>query len=1144
MRAQCVSITDQVPYNEPFTGGSVGTPGTLVTGWTNLSGDDRDWYVKNNGTPTANTGPVGDHTSYDSEGKFMYVEATGAVPGKVAVLQSPCYDMAALSSPFLTFWYHMQGTQMGALYLDVSVSGTVTSSVWSVSGDQGPAWKQGWLNLSPYAGQTNVQFRFRAVTGTGDLSDIAIDDVSIKSTVPAFGCTDPVASNYNAGANVNNGTCAYTCPAGQRRVTVDIVADRYPSETSWTLRNGTTNAVIASGGRWGTSLCVPENTCMVFRIADSYGDGICCGYGSGVYTVTFDGAVVATGGAYGSQEQTMFNCPPGAGCTNAVTAVAGQVYTAPFTEYWYDFTTTAAGSYTVTTCGLNTCDTKLWMYDMNCNAITLSSGVEGATFADDDLGGCGQQARITANMPAGQLYHVRVGTNGGSCSTVSFRIDYNGPAIGCMDINSCNFDPLATVSCSNCCLAPGDPNCPAGPDLTINQARLASTLSLSTVNIATSDVCAVQEGCVRGFGQRYVIRFATRIDNIGPTDYYIGSPSSQPGMFNTNNCHGHAHYAGYADYVLFDQSSHAVPVGFKNGYCVMDVGSFGGTTKYGCSNMGISSQCYDEYSSGTTCNWIDITDVPAGTYTLIVRTNWQHKPDALGRHEVNYANNYAQVCLNITRNAQNVPSYTVISGCAPYTDCAGQAFGDARTDCMGTCNGTVKTGDLSNNAEQDQPDAQQYVQRILGDDITSSPCTDLNGDGRISMTDAALLVDCYSQRDIYEAGNPVNHYHPWCDFPRGYLSTIDTADLMIGAFNPAQKYVDIHLKNPTCRTLGYEFDLSGLIIRSVENLAPQLQGDIAWSSTLGGHKVIGLSYMDTTLAKSNAFAPLCRVHYFSLTGAQVCISAVHDIANKDGNPVITHVAGGCFTVNNAVALNVKAFLEGAYETSTGLMRDDLRVQDLLPEGEPYTALGFTHTGGGGGEEVVPSVFAVTGGDAIVDWVLVELRSAADPAVVVATRSALIQRDGDVVGLDGTSSVVMQATPGNYYVALRHRNHLGAMTATAIALSGTAATVDLRSGSTATWGTEARKTTGTVRCLWAGNVYRDGLVKYTGANNDRDPILSSIGGSVPTAVVTGYMKEDVNLSGTVKYTGAANDRDPILVNVGGSIPTAVRLQQLP
>ena len=74
--------------------------------------------------------------------------------------------------------------------------------------------------------------------------------------------------------------------------------------------------------------------------------------------------------------------------------------------------------------------------------------------------------------------------------------------------------------------------------------------------------------------------------------------------------------------------------------------------------------------------------------------------------------------------------------------------------------------------------------------------------------------------------------------------------------------------------------------------------------------------------------------------------------------------------------------------------------------------------------------------------------------------------------------------------------------------------------------------------------RDADLKYTGASNDRDPILVAVGGSVPTATTYGYRMEDVNMDGVTKYTGAGNDRDPILVNVGGSVPTSVRAEQLP
>jgi len=54
----------------------------------------------------------------------------------------------------------------------------------------------------------------------------------------------------------------------------------------------------------------------------------------------------------------------------------------------------------------------------------------------------------------------------------------------------------------------------------------------------------------------------------------------------------------------------------------------------------------------------------------------------------------------------------------------------------------------------------------------------------------------------------------------------------------------------------------------------------------------------------------------------------------------------------------------------------------------------------------------------------------------------------------------------------------------------------------------------------------------------------IGGTVPTNTVNGYFNEDVNMDGVVRYTGDPNDRDPILVNIGGSVPTNTRVQQLP
>ncbi|MBK8227761.1 MAG: delta-60 repeat domain-containing protein [Flavobacteriales bacterium] len=262
--------------------------------------------------------------------------------------------------------------------------------------------------------------------------------------------------------------------------------------------------------------------------------------------------------------------------------------------------------------------------------------------------------------------------------------------------------------------------------------------------------------------------------------------------------------------------------------------------------------------------------------------------------------------------------------------------------------------------------------------------------------------------------------------------------------------------------------------------------------------------------------------------------------NDVGKNRLARVNGG----DVSVAVSPRVFLQGPYDSGTQTMSDALRVAGLVPSIEPYSALGYVHAAGGGGSSVLPAMLAATGTNAIVDHVVVELRDATSPSLVVATRGALVQRDGDVVGMDGSSPVILYVAPGNYHVAIHHRNHLGVMSAAPIALTAVATTVDLTLPSTATYGIDAQATIGSRAALWAGDVTGDGELKYVGANNDRDPILLAIGGSTPTNTVTGYMGADVTMNGVVSYIGTNNDRDPILLNIGGSTPTAVRVEQVP
>lgn len=268
-----------------------------------------------------------------------------------------------------------------------------------------------------------------------------------------------------------------------------------------------------------------------------------------------------------------------------------------------------------------------------------------------------------------------------------------------------------------------------------------------------------------------------------------------------------------------------------------------------------------------------------------------------------------------------------------------------------------------------------------------------------------------------------------------------------------------------------------------------------------------------------------------------------------GMPALCDTAVVAITISaNKVRLWVKMQLQGAlYDSPDTLMRDDLRAENKLPATEPYTALApaFVHVNGGGGETVAnPSaVFADLGPNSIVDWVFIELRDSAQLGLVLATRAALLQRDGDVVDVDGSSVLVFsQSVPKSYAVAIRHRHHLGCMTSASVALSGTGTVIDFSNTSTALWddntnlnGLEQVTIEGRY-ALWADNVNTNRNVVFAGQNNDKDPIFNQVDQAPgnffrsQTYIFNGYHLGDVNMDGSAVFAGQHNDVDPIFNNV--------------
>jgi hypothetical protein len=276
--------------------------------------------------------------------------------------------------------------------------------------------------------------------------------------------------------------------------------------------------------------------------------------------------------------------------------------------------------------------------------------------------------------------------------------------------------------------------------------------------------------------------------------------------------------------------------------------------------------------------------------------------------------------------------------------------------------------------------------------------------------------------------------------------------------------------------------------------------------------------------------------------------------------------------NTDVKLQLKVFLQGAFFSPSGatdaLMRDNLRTLNIIPATEPFTALAnsrFTKFSDAGGQTIGAGVLSTTGNDAIVDWVFVELRDATNSANILKTRAALVQRDGDVVeASDGTTPVNFTGAVGtSYYVSIKHRNHLGAMTATAITMAATGTIVDFTSmtaaqlwdkglvladGSLGSYNGSEQVTLGNGKMgLWAGNARNaDNKVKYSGSAPDPATLLSQvITYSSNTGILYNYdfvtpvyLSGDLNMDGKVKYAGTSTDTAFILFNILNKYPNNI------
>ena len=185
----------------------------------------------------------------------------------------------------------------------------------------------------------------------------------------------------------------------------------------------------------------------------------------------------------------------------------------------------------------------------------------------------------------------------------------------------------------------------------------------------------------------------------------------------------------------------------------------------------------------------------------------------------------------------------------------------------------------------------------------------------------------------------------------------------------------------------------------------------------------------------------------------------------------TPTAINCPTAISLV--KVKVFLEGTFNGTSSMNSSLSNSPILIPSSQPYNTAPWTYNG---------TESSTLINNTIVDWVLLELRESSTPNNIVARRAALLATNGTIYDTDLTIGVKFPVVSGSYYIAVRHRNHIGIISNTALAIPNTL-TYDFTTALNSTMGTAQQKSLGTSGFygMIAGDADANGIVSYSDFN---------------------------------------------------------------
>ena len=177
---------------------------------------------------------------------------------------------------------------------------TLTSAVISYAIDENTAATQSWSGFL-FQGQSDT-VTLPAMNVSGGSHTLVVELLSPNGSTDENTVDNTVVSSV------------FSVFFDTATVNLTLLTDGYGGETSWEFKDsndsilysGETN-VYGNETTYNHTFDVPTGGCYSFTIYDSEGDGICCSWGSGSYTLTDSNSnVIATGGEFLAQETVSF----------------------------------------------------------------------------------------------------------------------------------------------------------------------------------------------------------------------------------------------------------------------------------------------------------------------------------------------------------------------------------------------------------------------------------------------------------------------------------------------------------------------------------------------------------------------------------------------------------------------------------------------------------------------------------------------------------------------------------------------------------------------------------------------------------------------------------------------------------------------